>query len=415
VAIAGYAVAIEDSVSSEKMTGTRPTWAEVSRSRLIHNHDILRRLAGPETELLAVVKASAYGHGLLECARVLESNGARWLGVTSVEEGVALRQVCRDARILIMAGIWEAEADAAIEHNLTPVVWETRHLDWLEAAARRQSKRAGEVPAHLEVDTGMSRQGAAPKAVAELAGRMAAGSPLHLEAVMTHFHSPEDAEETKAQVDEYLWAAATLSQCKVSWDFLSAGSSANLMYRSGLENVLTDAARTTGARRMIRTGIALYGYSPLPRTDFRMQERKGDGVGNHGIQPVLAWKTRVTSLREIAASRAVGYGATFRAKRPTRLALLPVGYADGLNRQLSNQGWVLVRGQKAPIAGRISMDHTTVDVTETAGVAMGDEVVLIGEQGGEKITADNMADLRQTISYEVLCDIAARVPRVMVD
>lgn len=397
------------------MTGTRPTWAEVSRGRLIHNHDILRRLAGPGTELLAVVKANAYGHGLLECARVVESNSARWLGVTSVEEGVALRQVCRDARILIMAGIWEAEADAAVEHNLTPVVWETQHLDWLEAAGRRQCKGAGQVPVHFEVDTGMSRQGVAPKGVAELARRMAEGSPLRLEAVMTHFHSPEDVEETKAQVDEYLWAAATLLRGKISWEFMSAGSSANLMDRSGLENVLTDAARTMRARRMIRTGIALYGYSPLLPTDFWLQERKGDGVRDHGIQPVLAWKTRVTSLREIAASRAVGYGATFRAKRPTRLALLPVGYADGLNRQLSNKGWVLVRGQKAPIVGRISMDHTTVNVTEIAGVAMGDEVVLIGEQGGEKITADDVADLRQTISYEVLCDIATRVPRVMVD
>jgi alanine racemase len=412
--MAVYGVAT-DGVSSEKMTGTRPTWAEVSRSRLNHNHDILRRLAGPETALLAVVKANAYGHGLQECARVLENNGARWLGVTSVEEGVALRQVCADTRILIMSGIGEAEADAAIEHNLTPVVWEKQHLDWLEEAARRQGKAEGKVPVHLEVDTGMSRQGVAPKGVAELAGRMAVGSPLHLEAVMTHFHSPDDVEETKSQVEQYLWAAATLLQQKISCEFMSAGSSANLMFRSGLENVLASVARTMRARRMIRSGIAFYGYSPLPRTDFWLQERKKDGVIDHDIQLVLSWKTRVTSLREVAPPTTVGYGGTFRVKRPTRLALLPVGYADGLSRQLSNKGWVLVRGQKAPIAGRISMDHTTVDVTGIVGVALGDEVVIIGEQGAEKITADDVADLRQTISYEVLCDIGARVPRVMVD
>lgn len=402
-------------ISSEKMTGTRPTWAEVSRSRLVHNFDVLRSLAGPDTELLTVVKANAYGHGLEPCARVLASSGARWFGVTSVDEGVALRQVCPESRILIMAGIWEGEAETAIEHNLTPVVWEARHLDWLQAAAKRRNTRAGQVPVHLEVDTGMSRQGVAPEAIEELARRIDAQSPLRLEALMTHFYSPEDVEETRTQVNRYLSAAEALLPGKISWDLMSAGSSANLMYRSGLETVLGDAARTLRARRMIRPGIALYGYSPLPATPEWMQLREENGVRDHGIRPVLAWKTRVVTLREIPAGRTVGYGATFQAKRPTRVALLPVGYADGLNRLLSNRGSVLVRGQRAPIAGRISMDHTTVDVTGVAGVAVGDEVVLIGEQGQEKITADDVAEMVETISYEVLCDIVPRVPRVMVD
>jgi len=396
------------------MTGTRPTWAEISRSRLIHNHDILRGLAGSEIELLAVVKANAYGHGLPECGRLLEANGARWLGVTSVEEGVALRQVCLQARVLIMSGIREGEADAAIEHHLTPVVWEKHHLDDLEEAARRQGKQTGQVPVHLEVDTGMSRQGAAPKAAEELAGKIAPGSPLRVEAVMTHFHTPEDGERTQEQISEYVVVLAALARRGVSWELASAGSSANLLY-PGVGHALTDAVQRLGRRRMARAGIALYGYSPLPRTDFWLRQRQVNGVMDHGIQPVLAWKTRVRSMREIPESRTVGYGATFAATRPTKVALLPVGYADGVSRFLGNSGSVLVRGQKAPIAGRISMDHTTVDVTDVAGVAAGDEVVLIGEQGTEKITADDLAGLRQTISYEVLCDIGARVPRVMVE
>ena len=397
------------------MKSTRPTWAEVSRSKLIGNHDILLGLAGPETELLAVVKANAYGHGMAGCAQALEANGARWFGVTSVEEGTALRRVSPEARIVVMCGVWEGEADAAIEHRLTPVVWETRHLDWLEAAARRQGAGARQVPVHLEVDTGMSRQGADRRALPTLAARLTADSPLRVEALMTHFHSPEDSDETRMQVNEYLGAVAMLRRDQVSFNLMSAGSSAHTLYRSGFETPLADAARWMQARRMLRPGIALYGYSPLPSTPSWLHVRERDGVRDHGIEPVLAWKTRVVSLRETGLGRAVGYGATFRAKRPTRLALLPVGYADGLNRLLSNRGTVLVRGQHAPIAGRISMDHTTVDVTDVAGVEVGDEVALIGEQGGARVTAENLADLTGTIPYEVLCGIAARVPRVMVD
>jgi alanine racemase len=398
------------------MTSTRPTWAEISRTRLIHNHDVLRRLAGPETELLAVVKANAYGHGLAECARVLERNGARWFGVTSVEEGVALRRVCPEARILIMSGIWAGEAETAVEQNLTAVVWEPQHLDWLEEAARRRRLGAGTIPVHLEIDTGMSRQGAAAREVTALTERMRPGSPLRLEAVMTHFHSPDDGQGTRGQIGQFVAALVAMEVRKPRWDFVSAGSSANLLLHDDT-TALSGVAKQLGARRMVRAGIALYGYSPLPTNADAAWGAMGEPspVKEPGLRPVLAWKTKVTSLREIGTGTSAGYGATFTAHRPTQLALLPVGYADGLNRMLGNRGWVLIRGQRAPVAGRISMDQTVVDVTDIAGVAAGDEAVLIGEQSGEKITVDDMADLRKTIAYEVLCDIAVRVPRVMVE
>ncbi len=384
------------------MTSTRPTWAEVSRGRLIHNHDVLRRLAGDGAELLCVVKANAYGHGLSECARALEADGAHWFGVTSVEEGVALRQVCPAARILIMSGIFSGEAETAIRENLTPVVWEAQHLDWLDEAARRLGRGIREVPVHLEIDTGMSRQGAQPERLGSTMERFARESPLRLEALMTHFHSPGDAEMVAGQVREFVTAADTIAAAGMRAEMLSAGSSAGTLKQ---DVAIAGLAKRLGARLMLRPGLALYGYAPGPGS-----EDAGDE-----LQPVLAWKTGVTSLREIEEGTVAGYDATFRAHRKTRLALLAVGYADGLNRLLSSRGSALIRGRRAPIAGRISMDQTMVDVTDVEGVAVGDEVVLIGEQGGEKITATDMASLTGTIAYEVLCDIAARVPRAMVE
>jgi alanine racemase len=384
------------------MTTTRPTWAEVSRSRLVHNHDVLRRLAGRETELLCVVKANAYGHGLAECARVLEGNGARWFGVTSVEEGLALRRELPEARILAMCGIWFGQAEAVMEHDLTPVVWEARHIVLLEQAAQRLRAAPGDCPVHLEIDTGMSRQGVQRENLESLLDRFWSGSPLRVEAVMTHFHTPQDADLAARQAREFVTAVDTIDAAGLRPEILSAGSSAAALRPDA---GLAALAKSVGARLMLRPGIALYGYAPGER--FAKEAES--------LRPVLEWKTRVVSLREIPEGATAGYDATFAAKRPTRLALLAVGYADGLNRLLSNRGEVLVRGQRAPMAGRISMDHTSVDVTDIAGVEAGDEVVLIGHQGTEKITAEDMAKLTGTISYEVLCGIAARVPRTMVE
>lgn len=382
------------------MTFTRPLWAEISKNNLLHNYGILRRLAGAETELLAVVKANAYGHGLEACARLLAADGARWFGVTCVEEAVALRAICPEARILALSGVWPDEAEAVLEHRLTPVVWEVAHLDLLEDAARRRGVGTGELAVHLEIDTGMSRQGVQGKHLAAILPRFQGGSPFRLEAVMTHFHTPEEPAPTASQVKELVAAMDTITGAGLRPEMLSAGSSADVLQQSTL--AVTDLARKYGVRRMVRTGIALYGYAP----------QRGMGVE---LEPVLTWKTRVTSVREIEAGTTAGYGGTFTARRRTRLALLPAGYADGVNRLLSNKGWMLVRGQRAPVAGRVSMDQTMVDVTDIPDVATGDEVVLIGRQVGQRVTAADLADLTGTIPYEVLCDIAPRVPRIVVD
>ena len=386
------------------MTG-RPIWAEISRSNLRHNFELLRRLAAP-AELLAVVKADAYGHGTLACSRLLALGGVKWLGVTDVDEGVRVRAACAEAgvtdvAILAMGGLWPDEAEAALMHGITPVVWEAVHL--AEAA-----RAGGPMAVHLEVDTGMSRQGVRMEELPAFLDTLARTPQLRLDGVMTHFHSPEilDGPATAEQLARFAAALDMIFGRGLQPRWVHAGNSATLLDPGA--DAIVQLAEKHGAKAMLRPGLALYGYAP----------RFAGGAQpefSEDLRPVLAWKTRVASLRTIAKGETAGYCATFRAERETRLALLPVGYADGLNRLLSNLGAVLVRGQRAPIAGRISMDLTIVDVTDIPGVAIGDEVALIGAQGQQMITAYEHADIAGTIPYEVLCNVNARVPRVMVE
>lgn len=378
----------------------RPVWAEISRSNLLHNFGLLRRLTA-SAELLAVVKADAYGHGAVACSAVIAEAGARWLGVTGVEEGVAVRAVCQQAEILSMGGLWPGEAETAIEHRITPAVWEPDHL---EEAARTGSP----VSVHLEVDTGMSRQGVQ---VAELNSFLQSlqGRPsLRMSGVFTHFHSPElrDCPANEEQFGLFVTSLDTIAGRGMHPHWIHAGNSATLLEPGPAK--LVNVAKKHNARPMLRPGLALYGYAP------RFSGGKQVAFAAD-LKPVLAWKSRIVSLRTIEAGKTAGYCATFRATRKTKLALLPLGYADGLNRLLSNRGAALVRGLRAPIAGRISMDLTIVDVTDIPGAEIGDEAVLIGAQGAESITAYDHADIAGTIPYEILCNISARVPRMMVD
>jgi alanine racemase len=381
-------------------------WAEVSRSKLQHNFQLLRSLPAP-AELLGVVKANAYGHGAAACSHALAETGARWLGVTSVDEGVAVRAACPEIEILAMGGLWPGEADAALAHGLTPVVWEPVHL---EEAARPGAALA----VHLEIDTGMSRQGVQLTELPALLNKLQSLPWIRLDGVLTHFHSPEvlDSPATGEQFARFVTAVDTIYARGLSPRWIHAGNSTSLLYPGA--NALVKLAEKHGAKAMLRPGLALYGYAP------RWVGGAGPKFADK-LRPVLAWKTQLASLRTIEPGDIAGYCATYRAKRQTRLALLPVGYADGLSRMLSSRtppepgGAVLVRGRRAPIAGRVSMDLTIADVTDIPGVAIGDEAVLIGSQGAENISAYDLADLAGTIPYEILCNINARVPRVMVD
>ena len=393
------------------MMPTRPVWAEVSRSRLLANWNLLSTAAPDDADVMAVVKADAYGHGAVACAPLLERAGASWLGVTCVAEGIALRRACPEARILIMSGLWSGEADTIIEHRLTPQVWEPFHLDLLEEAARKQGRGSQTVPVHLEVDTGMARQGVRSlDTLKTLLARYGARSSLQIEGIMTHFSAPEvvDPDETEMQIKNFAAALDVMAEHHIHSKWIHAGNSATLFVPGHL-CALGELARRHSARLMLRPGLALYGYLP------RFVPQLPDASEARSLQPVLAWKTRVVSLRTIAEGESAGYNMTFRAARLTRLALIPVGYADGLNRLLSNRGHALVRGRTVPIAGRVSMDQTILDVTDIPEAEIGDEVVLIGEQGSERITAYDLADITGTIPYEVTCAISARVPRLLVD
>jgi alanine racemase len=399
---------------------TRPTWVEISRHRLLSNYRYLRTLAGDSADLLAVVKADAYGHGLAHCAPLLANAGAEWLGVTSVEEGILARALCgASPRILVISGLWQGQAAAAIEHRLTPVVWEHFHLDELEAVGRRVGLPPGSVAVHLEIDTGMARQGVAAPHLGttnsvdldSILARFHPQSVLRLEGVMTHFSEAEalDGSEFKRQMSRMTAALDRIDAADLSFQWLHAGASATLLGGNDLEP-MRELAQRHQARLMLRPGLALYGYAPR----FTPQGTPADDVAA-SLLPVLTWKTRVVSTRNIGEGETVSYNGTFRANRPTKLALVALGYADGLNRLLSNRGNLVVRGQRAPIAGRICMDQCVLDVTDIPGVEIGDEVIILSSRETHAMDAQEYADLTGSIPWEILCDIGARVERVLVD
>jgi alanine racemase len=384
-------------------SSTRPTWAEVSRAALLSNYRILReRAAAASADAVAVIKANAYGHGAAEALGVLADEGCEWFAVTCLDEARILLPQLKNRRTLILSGLFEGEAEEAVRHGQTPVLGALDQFGWLAAAVSPLAEQA--FPFHLEIDTGMARQGIQwndTASLAEFAARMAEHPELMLEAVMTHFASPEDPEsqQTAQQLARLRAALDTLREYGIAPPLIHAGNSASLFEPAQIA-ALREIAQQGGSRLLLRPGIALYGYGPH--------------ASARGLQPVLAWKTRIAALREIAPGESVSYNATFRAARPTRIALLPVGYADGYNRLLSNCGAVLIRGVRACIAGRVTMDQTMIDVTDIPEAAVGDEVVLIGEQDGERITADDLAGHAETIAYEVLCAISERVRRVWV-
>jgi alanine racemase len=375
------------------------TWAEVSLPALGENFRAVQHHVGQGVAICAVVKADGYGHGAVECARALESEGAAWLGVTDAAEGLALRGAGVEARILLMTGIWKGEEDGIVAHNLTPTIWEPWHIDSLERAAQKRHSDLPEhrLSVHLKLDTGMNRLGAAPAALPHLCERLLACKHLRLEGVSTHFASAEvlDADDAKRQMQRFDEGLAFLEGHGLRPPLVHMGNSAAM------------SARPDTWKTMVRPGIALYGYS-LAFT------RGGTpaAVPALPLRPVLSWKTRVLTVKDVAAGQAVGYMGTFVTRAPSRIAVLPVGYADGYPRLLSNRARVIVRGEFAPVVGRVSMDLTIADVTRIRGVAVGDEVILIGQNAGKSVDAVELAHLCESVPYEILCGLSQRVPRV---
>ena len=396
------------------------SWVEISEKRLKANYKLLVEAAGSETAVLAVIKANAYGHGADLCAPVLVRAGAKWFGVADASEGAAVRDALAVAGIaketqppiLAMSGFLEEDAEAIVRHRLTPVVWEQHQMEALAASVRQQGGIPAPVPVHLEIDTGMARQGIAPgEHLRTLLHWLKRQPLLQLDGVMTHFASSEVAEskQTMAQRKRFEEAVASVAAAGLQPAWIHAGNSSTLDNQCALENLawLRRLAARVGARSMVRSGIALYGYC-LPIDESCSDGNAAQAKVRTGLEPLMKWKTHVIGLREIGAGDAVGYNAIFTAQRPMRIALLPIGYSDGLRRELSGSnahpgGWTIVKGQRAAILGRISMNLTVIDVTGIPGVAIGDEVVILGDG----ITADDHARLAHTIPYEITCGVRA--------
>ncbi len=375
---------------------TRPTWAEVSLTALRQNFRTVQKHVGPNVTVCAVVKADAYGHGAVECSRALEAEGAKWLGVTSLDEAIPLREAGIRANILLMTGFWRGEESEIIRLHLTPTIWEPWHIETLEVAAAGLG--VPQHPVHLKVDTGMGRLGVGVDQLPGVLAAVQAAKHLVLEGLSTHLASSE------------IMDAPSVAEQERSFD-----SARRMVREAGMEPTFVHMANTAAviSRRetwnsMVRPGVALYGYY-LP---FQRAGREvSGGTLRLPVKPVLTWKTRILSLRDFGPNQALGYGATYVTKAPAHVAVLPVGYADGYNRQLSNRGRVIVREHYAPIVGRISMDLTLVDVTGIPGVAVGDEVILLGVGDGLSVDALEHAELANSTPYEILCNISKRVPR----
>jgi len=386
---------VATTVETLSRVATRPTWAEVSLDTLRQNFRAVVKHAGAGVTVCAVVKADAYGHGAVECSRALQAEGAKWMGVTSLDEAIPLREAGVESRILLMTGFWRGEEREIARLRLTPTVWEPWHIECLEHAAVSGAVRQA---VHLKVDTGMGRLGVSLAELPIVLKALNAAPHLVLEGLSTHLASSEimDAPSVAEQERRFEEAQRIVRAAGFDPKFVHMANTSALISRRETWN------------NMVRPGIALYGYY-LP---FQRAGREvSGGTLRLPVKPVLTWKTRILSMRDFAANQALGYGGTYVTKAPAHVAVLPVGYADGYNRQLSNRGRVIVRDHYAPIIGSISMDLTLVDVTGIPGIAVGDEVILLGTHEGLSVDALEHARLANSSPYEILCNISKRVPR----
>jgi alanine racemase len=381
---------------------TRPTWAEISLTAIQHNFSTVKAFVTPEATVCAVVKADAYGHGAEECARAMQAEGAKWFGVTSTDEGISLRKAGITGRILLLSGFWHGEEEAVLEHNLTPAIWEWGHIELLENAAEKMDKAQQSVAVHLKVETGMGRLGVNMQELPQILQALTETNFVMLEGFFSHFASAEvtDAPDVDAQLERFDQAVEMV---------LARGLSPIYYHMANSAGIVT---QQRSWKNMVRPGISLYGYY-LPLVSALTGAP--DSSLELPIKPALSWKSRVIAIRDVDAGQPIGYNGSFVTQSPSRLAVIPVGYADGLSRDLSNRGQVIVRNDFARMVGNISMDLTILDVTGMPGVDVGDEVILIGESASRKITASDMAAHSQTIAYEVLCAISKRVRRVYVE
>lgn len=359
----------------------------------MRNYRSVRAAAGPGVAVMAVVKANAYGHGAVEVARVLVADGVEWLAVSSVNEGVALRQAGIRTPILVMTGFLPHEWDALADSGLTPAVQSVEDLAALDRMAREAGKA---ISYHLKIDSGMNRLGT-QAAAQEITTALRAATHARLDGLMTHFASPSDysSSQTDKQTAYFTAMVEQLQSAGFAPPHIHISSTNALAYK-----------RNPGWLTMVRPGHALYGYVSPARGDAPKPMLD--------VKPVLTWKAKILLVKEIPEGARVGYGGAFRAPQPMRIAVLAAGYADGVPHRLSNRGKVIAAGKLVPILGTVCMDLTTIDISHTTSLGPGDEVTLLGREGDASLDAQQLARMAGTISYAILCGIGERVERVYV-
>lgn len=369
----------------------RPTVAEVSRTALRHNLREVRRVVGPGVGVLAVVKADGYGHGAVAAARAFLEAGAAGLGVSLVAEGCALRAAGISAPVVVLGGAFPGEEAHVVAHDLAVSVWSSDGGARLAAAARAAGRT---VDVHLKVNTGMTRLGVELDGVRALGAELAATAGLRVTGVFSHFASADavDTQSAIAQRERFEAAVRELRAAGVEPAHVHLANSAAVLSAPAAHGTL------------VRPGLMLYGYAPAPHLAAHVD-----------LRPAMRLATRMAQVRAVPFGTPVGYGGTWTASRPSRIATLPIGYADGYHRRASNRGQMLVRGRRVDVAGRVCMDHVMLDVTEEPEVAAGEPVVVFGRQGEATIGADEVAAWCDTIAYEVLTSVGKRVPRITVE
>jgi alanine racemase len=396
---------------------SRPNWAEVSLSALRHNFRVLQQHVGPQVTICCVVKCDAYGHGYAECSRALAEAGAQWFGVTSTDEGVAMREAGITRRVLIMVGAWRGDEEDVLHYSLTPAVSRPDEVEAFAAAARKL-RPARPLPIHLKIDTGMHRLGLPLAQLDNFAEQIKRTPEIELEGVFSHLASSEvlDDPATAGQIRRFDQALRTLAAHELHPRFRH------------LANTSAAIERPETRHNFIRPGLAIYGYELPPLLHDGSPAKPSPTLD---LKPVLQWKTRVITLRDVEPHQPLGYGGTYVTPEAAHIAVIATGYGDGYSRHHSHprpygpetnhaaaggatredRTAVLIRGQRAPVVGRVAMDLTLVDVSHIVGCEIGDEVSLIGRSGSDEITAWDVARWCHTLPYEIMCNLSERVLR----
>jgi alanine racemase len=377
--------------------GGRPVWAEISLQAILRNLQVIRRHIGPKPKILAVVKSNAYGLGAVPISKALQKAGVEWFGVTCANEGIELREAGIRKRILILTGFWPGEEKRLIQNRLTPTVTRLQDVSDLERAAKSVRDLRAPVPFHVKINTGMNRLGISPGEIEAFASALADCRHLQLEGTFTHFASAEDFSARQTDDQEALF-----SDCLARLRELGVSPGIVHMANSG-----AICARPSTYADMVRPGAILYGYYQ----SFDPPDKGTEVRDRLPIEPSLSLRARIITLRDLAPGQAVGYSARFIADRPSRIAVINAGYADGISRQRTNRGCALLRGRRVPLVGAISMDLTTLDVTDVAEAALGDVITIYGRDGADAMVVSDVAREIGTVTSDLLCALGRRVPR----